>query len=376
MKKQAPWWEQILRGQRNDMLARSIRRVAKLSSKGYGAGIRGREIAYERGWLKVKRLPQPTICVGNITVGGTGKTPLVIRLVSDLLERGMKPAVLLRGYKREKSSRVPLLVRDAKKIRAKVAEAGDEAMELAVRLPGACVGVGTDRYAVGQALLKNHEIDCFVLDDGFQHHRLDRDINIVTIDALDPWGGGQLLPAGLLREPPEALRRADAVVITRSGSVAPDRLSVLRAEVSHFLQPSSGLLESLHVPRELISLPTHKTATLRSLAGKKILAVSGIGNPQGFEATLTEAGAKIQRSLRLPDHGGKAEKLWEWVRAQPTGYQWIVMTEKDASRWAAEKVPAAFAGKVMALRMDLDFTSGQQHWKALLELIKKLSHGR
>src|SRR4051812_34185752 len=190
-----PWGEQARRGYHHDLVSQSIRPFAKLSSWGYAAGVRSRELAYRHGLLAVKRLPHPTICVGNITVGGTGKTPLVIRLAKDLMAEGLRPAVLLRGYKRKTSTRTPVLVRTAKEIRASVAEAGDEAMELALRLPGACVGVGPDRHAVGNFLLKDNTIDCFILDDGFQHHRLARDINIVTIDVTDPWGGGKLLPA-------------------------------------------------------------------------------------------------------------------------------------------------------------------------------------
>jgi len=184
-----PWWELILRGHRNDLFAQSIRRFARLGSWGFAAGVKGRDLAYQHGWLTVKRLPQPTICIGNITVGGTGKTPLVIRLTKDLLAQGLRPAVLLRGYKREKAGRQPVLVRDARHIHATVAEAGDEAMELAARLPGACVGVGADRHAVGNYILEHYPVDCFILDDGFQHHRLERDINIVTVDVTDPWGG-------------------------------------------------------------------------------------------------------------------------------------------------------------------------------------------
>src|SRR5262245_30444982 len=224
-----PWWEEVLRGQRQDFLSQSIRRFAKLSSWGYAAGVKSRDLAYRHGLLQVKRLPHPTVCVGNITVGGTGKTPLVIRLAADLMAQGLKPAILLRGYKREKVKSEPVVVRDARHILADVSVAGDEAVEIAERLPGACVGVGADRYAVGNHILKRHPVDCFILDDGFQHHRLQRDINIVTLDVTDPWGGGHLLPAGLLREPPDALKRADAVVLTRTGSVGPDRLSVLRA---------------------------------------------------------------------------------------------------------------------------------------------------
>lgn len=368
-----PWWEQILRGHRNDLLAQSIRRFARLGSWGYGAGVKGRELAYQHGWLAVKRLPQPTICVGNITVGGTGKTPLVIRLAMDLLAQGLRPAVLLRGYKREKTQRAPVLVRDAERICAAVADSGDEAMELATRLPGACVGVGADRHAVGNYILKHHAIDCFILDDGFQHHRLERDINIVTIDVTDPWGGGQLLPAGLLREPPEALRRADAVVLTRTGSVGPDRLSVLRAEVSMHMRPSSALLESRHEPRSLVSIQGRRNLPLSELKGKKVLVVSAIGNPKSFENTLTELGAHLVATMRLADHTGRAEQVRHWIGRNRRHAEWILMTEKDAMRWGAD---GGLPVQAYALRMDMVFREGEDHWRKLIALITKLSHAR
>jgi tetraacyldisaccharide 4'-kinase len=374
-----PWWEEILRGERNDLLAQSVRRFAQLSSWGYAAGVKGRELAYEHGLLAVKRLPQPTICIGNITVGGTGKTPLVIRLATDLLAQGLRPAVLLRGYKREKSSREPVLVRDAKEIRATVAEAGDEAMELAFRLPGACVGVGADRYAVGNFLLENNPIDCFILDDGFQHHRLARDINIVTVDVTDPWGGGRLLPAGLLREPPEALRRADAVVLTRTGAVGPDRLSVLRAEVSMHMRRSSGLLDSLHEPRQLISLQKRKNLPPSELKGKRVLAVSAIGNPKAFENTLTQLGAQVVGTLRLTDHSGSPQQVKEWIAGNRRHAEWILMTEKDAMRWGFKVGPTKLPGlpeEAFALRMDLTFSGGEDLWRKLIVLVEKLVHAR
>src|SRR6266480_1075903 len=124
------WWEEMLRGQRNGLLADSLRRAARLGSWGYGMGVRGREVAYETGLLSVKRLPRPTVCVGNIIVGGTGKTPLVMRLVKDLVAKGCRPAVLLRGYKRERKTSQPVLVRGPRTIAATVQESGDEAMEL------------------------------------------------------------------------------------------------------------------------------------------------------------------------------------------------------------------------------------------------------
>lgn len=379
-KPQVPWWEQILRGERNDLLAQSVRRFAQLSSWGYAAGVRGRELAYRHGLFSVKRLPHPTICVGNITVGGTGKTPLVIRLATDLMAKGLRPAVLLRGYKREISSRQPVLVRDAKRICASVAEAGDEAMELASRLPGACVGVGADRHAVGNEIIKRHPIDCFILDDGFQHHRLERDINIVTVDVTDPWGGGRLLPAGLLREPPQALRRADVVVLTRAGLVGPDRLSVLRAEVAMHMNPSSALLESRHEPRQLISLQGRRILLPSELQGKKVLAISAIGNPKAFENTLTQLGAHVVGTLRLADHSGRAEQVHQWIVRNRRHTEWILMTEKDAMRWGfSAGIPTGLEGlpaEAFALRMELVLSAGEDHWRQLISLVERMVHAK
>ena len=371
-----PWWEQILRGERTGLLAGSIRGIARLGSMGYAAGLKGREIAYRRGLLASKKLPQPTICVGNITVGGTGKTPLVIRLTQDLLHKGLRPAVLLRGYKREQTSRRPVVVRDADRVLASVANAGDEAMELAVRLPGACVGVGADRYAVGSHLLERYPINCFVLDDGFQHHRLQRDINIVTLDVTDPWGGGELLPAGLLRESPESLRRADAVMLTRTGSIGPDRLTVLRAEVSTYIRPSSAILESRHEPQAFVALGGGRAVALEAIRGKACLAVSAIGNPHSFETALVHLGGKIAGALRLADHENRRDFVWDWIRKHRQRGQWVVMTEKDAMRWRDPAPSEDLARDVYAMRMDLTIASRADHWNQLLELVRQLAHAR
>jgi tetraacyldisaccharide 4'-kinase len=359
-----------LRGNRTGLLADSLRRAAKLGSWGYRVGVRGREVAYETGLLVTKKLPRPTVCVGNITVGGTGKTPLVMRLVNDLLNKGCRPAILLRGYKRERPTSRPVLVRDAQRICANVQEAGDEAMEMAVRLPGACVGVGADRYAVGCEILKHHPVDCFVMDDGFQHYKLYRDLNLVTLDVTDPWGGGHLLPAGLLRESPEALRRADLVILTRTALVAPDRLSVLREEVSSLLLDSASILESRHEPRCLVSLIEQKEIPVSRLKGKTVLAVSGIANPQSFELGLTALGADLGASYRLADHGGRPQDVWRWITKHREKGQWVVMTEKDAMRWTTNAVPDGVLTHTYALRMELEISSGHSIWQ---KMIKRLA---
>jgi tetraacyldisaccharide 4'-kinase len=365
-----PWWEEMLRGRRQGLFAESLRQAARIGSWGYRLGLRGREVAYEKGIFRVKRLPRPTICVGNITVGGTGKTPLVMRLAKDLQAEGLRPAILLRGYKRERKTSHPVIVRGPEKIYAKVQESGDEAMELAQRLPGVCIGVGGNRFASGTALLKQFPIDCFIMDDGFQHYQLHRDINVVTLDVMDPWGGGQLLPAGLLRESPEALSRADVVVLTRTGSVGPDRLSVLRAEVSTFIQDRIPILESRHDPRCLVRLSDQKEQPLTHLKGKSVLAVSGIANPHSFEAGLNGLGAHIAASYRLGDHQGDARQVWKWVAQHQTPQTWVVMTDKDAVRWAGDGAPWDVLKQAYALRMELMLSSGRNIWQ---KMIKRLA---
>jgi tetraacyldisaccharide 4'-kinase len=368
-----PWWEEALRGQRQGLLAKSLRQAARVGSWGYRLGLRGREVAYEKGLLQVKRLPRPTICVGNITVGGTGKTPLVMRLAKDLLTEGCHPAILLRGYKRERKTSKPVIVRGPEAIYASVQESGDEAMELAQRLPGLSIGVGADRHASGSALLKRFPVDCFIMDDGFQHYQLHRDINVVTLDVMDPWGGGRLLPAGLLRESPEALRRADVVVLTRTGSVAPDRLRVLRAEVSSFVRESIPLLESRHEPRCLVGLADHKEYPLSKLKGKRILAISGIANPKSFEAGLAGMGAEIVASFRLGDHQGDPRRVWKWVARHHTPQTGIIMTEKDAVRWINSETPREFLSQAYAFRMELVLSSGRDIWQ---KIVKRLAQTR
>ncbi len=366
------WLEEALRGETTGLFAASVRRAAEWGSLGYQAGVNSREAAYRRGWLQKRRLPRPTVCVGNITVGGTGKTPLVIRLASDLLERGLRPAILLRGYKREKKTSRPVIVRNAEKILVSVRESGDEAMELAERLPGSCVGVGAHRFAVGQAILQGHEVDCFLLDDGFQHYQLERDINIVAMDVTDPWGGGKLLPAGFLRESPEALKRADLVVLTRTGLVAPDRLTVLRAEIQSFMKPPALIVESRHQPRALIGLAHSKEIPLSHLKGKKVLAVSGIGSPHSFESSLARLGADLVDVFRLPDHGGHPREVWTWIGKHRQPGQWVVMTEKDAIRWSLFPARASDRTHFFALRVDLVMSQGETIWK---ELVDQLAAG-
>jgi len=374
---QRPWWEQVLRGEKQGFWADSVRSLARLGSLGYSLGVRGRNLAYNRGWMKSRRLKQPTLCIGNITVGGTGKTPLVMKICQDLQALGLRPAVLLRGYKRQKNRRHPVVVRDANRILTGVEESGDEAMEIARRLPGVIVGVGANRYAVGRYLSDRYPIDCFVLDDGFQHHALGRDINIVTVDVTDPWGGGQLLPAGLLREAPAALQRADAVVLTRTGLVGPDRLATLRQEVSGKMASGSCLLESRHEPASLIPLAhPERSLPLKQLDGESALVVSGIGNPDAFVAALRPLGVRVAGQFTARDHAVDPQGLSKWITRYWREGHWILMTEKDAMRWSEPALFGRAWEHTYALRMRFVLTQGQTHWDKLLNTVKTLALAR
>lgn len=185
----------------------------------YGAVTRTRLSLYRRGTFHTTKLDRPVISIGNITTGGTGKTPLVEWVARTVAAQGKKVCILTRGYGR-KDPHLQVIVSDGYGVLASPTEAGDEPYLLASRLVGSAAVISSaDRIAAGHEAINDFGTDCFVLDDGFQHLRLARDLNIVTIDATNPWGGGKLLPYGRLRETPESLSRADCVVITRCDQV-------------------------------------------------------------------------------------------------------------------------------------------------------------
>src|SRR5215510_9659010 len=199
----------------------------------YGAVTRTRLSLYRRGTFQTTKLSRPVISIGNLTTGGTGKTPLVEYVARLIAAEGKKVCILTRGYGRQ-DPHLQVIVSDGYGVLASPSEAGDEPFLLATKLKGlAAVISSADRIAAGQEAIKDFGTECFVLDDGFQHLRLARDLNIVTIDATNPWGGGRLLPYGRLRENREGLSRADCVVITRCDQA--DNVDELQAEVARLI---------------------------------------------------------------------------------------------------------------------------------------------
>jgi len=317
-------------------------------------GVGLRTVLYDRGLLMPRRLPCPIVSVGNITVGGTGKTPLVALIARLLHEEGRRPVVLLRGYGGR--SRQPMtLVSDGRQTLARYDEVGDEAVLLANTLPGVPVLAGADRVYTGGYACRNFPVDVLVLDDGFQHRRLHRDLDIVLVERDRPFGNGLLLPAGPLREPPSALRRAGLIVVTSDPNGSKDPAGEgPRWQDGWRLPMAEGtpLLHACHRPRELVAAAGGERHTLAELQGKRICAFCGIGRPESFRATLTALGAEVPVFLTFPDHYRYEEAEVEQIAraAREAAVDRIVTTEKDAVRLG--RFPT-FRRELLLLRTEL-----------------------
>ena len=283
----------------------------------YGAVTRTRLSLYQRGTFHTTKLDRPVISVGNITAGGTGKTPLVEWISKIIANRGQKVCILTRGYGRENPKR-QVVVSDGATILATPDEAGDEPYLLATKLLGSAAVISNiDRISAGRYAIENLGADCFVLDDGFQHLRIARDLNIVVIDATNPWGGGELLPYGRLREPLSGLTRADCAVLTRCDQATD--VESLRAELPELIQHRPVFLSRMQPLRSL--LPTGPVA-----------AFCAVGNPQSFFTQLHTAGYEVVLEKTYADHHAYTQQdvnhlLNEAARA---GGKELITTAKDA----------------------------------------------
>ncbi len=304
----------------------------------YGASVWIRNRLYALGLFKARTLPCRVISVGNIVVGGTGKTPAVITIASHLQKQGRRVAILLRGYKRQSREKVTI-VSDGKRVCASLRESGDEAYMMATHLSGIPIVVSSQRYQAGRVALEHFEVDVLLLDDGFQHRQLARDVDILTVPTERPFGDSvKLLPAGTLRESPTALRRADIILLTRTETA---NISLHAKEIVKRFAPNALILESVHQPVYLYPLAANKStqktntrAAAKALEGKRILAVCGIGNPDAFVATLMRCSAKNVELLAYPDHHVYTEAdLGQMGRTfQATQADLIVTTQKDEGK--------------------------------------------
>ena len=331
----------------------------------YGSVVTGRALLYDRGWWLRQRLSGRVISVGNLTVGGTGKTPIVIWIVQRLLARGVRVAVLSRGYRRRsQASRV--LVSDGQQLLANPAEAGDEPYLIARRCPTAIVAVGADRYGLGRWVLEQHPVDCYVLDDGFQHLGLHRDVDLVLVDVTDPEGLKSLLPAGRLREPLTALKRASAVLLTRAESNEDVETVWGQLSASLGMKPPDGSPIRVTFPIESLVWVGHDTVKQAvELAGRSALAFCGIGNAASFSRLLERQGVKIADAIVFGDHHRYSSEDLERIRttAQRHAVDLILTTEKDAVKLEALIEPQ---DRIWAVRLACDIVKGRERLEHLI----------
>lgn len=326
----------------------------------YGAGHASRMSAYRAGIFKTRKLPCWVISVGNLTAGGTGKTPVVLSVARALTRRGRKVAVLSRGW----GGRAPgpvTVVSDGENLRVHPPEAADEAYLLASRLPGVPVLTGKDRYALGERAAAEFGVEGVLLDDGFQHVQLDRDLNLLLLDADRPYGNGRLLPRGTLREPRGASARADGILITRADSPEPETQARLRREY-----PALPIVVSRFVPDGVRDLESGEEI---DPIGKRVFLVCGIARPSGFRQTAIQAGLEVAGLASFPDHHvyTPAEAAHLRERARTAGAEGLLTTEKDAVKlrlWPeGEKRGGGGDPPAWSLRLRLEILSGEPHWE-------------
>ncbi len=295
----------------------------------YSVATRARVSAYRRGWFSVSQLSVPVISVGNLTTGGTGKTPLVEWVCRTIVrETGRKPCVLTRGYGRA-NAQSQVVVSNGENVLAGAVESGDEPYLLATSLLGiAAVISNPDRIRAGEWAIKNLGSEVFVLDDGFQHLRLARDLDIVTIDATNPWGGGSLLPYGRLREPRTGLSRADCVVITRTEQ-AGDLVSI-RADIQQ-LAGNIPVFSSRMVPSEIRRLDGDGVDKGLVTSGP-VAAFCGVGNPESFFNHLRREGYTLALTRKFADHHNytQPDAMRLGTDAKANGATSLITTAKDA----------------------------------------------
>ncbi len=268
----------------------------------YGGIIRLRNRMYDLTVFKMRRLRCRVISIGNITVGGTGKTPMVIMLANLLKERGYKPAVLSRGYGGKNKNRITV-VSDENHVLAESDEAGDEPVLIAKSAKGVPVVTGPKRYLTGRYAVNQLGADVLILDDAFQHRSLFRNIDIVLLDRTRPFGNRFLLPRGPLREPKKALGRADIIVLTGE-----NRDSALFVQETIGVVPLTNkkgavpIFRGYHKPKELVKGEENDSYPLEYLSGKKVSAFAGIAKPESFEETIVSLGGEVVSFIAFPDH--------------------------------------------------------------------------
>ena len=328
----------------------------------YSGIIRLRNLFYQTGLFEVRKLGCKVISVGNITVGGTGKTPMVIMLANLLKEKGYRPAILSRGYGGKKKRRVNV-VSDGKNLLMNPENAGDEPALIAKSVSNIPVVTGKKRYLTGKYAIDHFDTDVLILDDAFQHRSLFRDIEIVLLDNKKPFGNGFVIPRGELREPANALGRADIIVKTGDRK----RETEISEQGSEIRDQGSGthIFEAYRRPVALLSGDTGDVYPLAHLHGKKVCAFAGIARPDSFKKTIASVGGEVAAFLSFPDHhvytAGDLGRIRTAV--SESSAQIILTTEKDGIKLI--DFPD-FLLDLYLLRIEMEFSPSQKEFENII----------
>ena len=338
---------------------------------------------YRWGWAKKERLDCYVISLGNVTVGGTGKTPTAQHLAREISDMGYRVAILNRGYRAKWRGEVGI-VSDGRTLKMDAETAGDEAFMLAKHLPNVPVLIGAQRAVTGRYAIEHFGAEVAILDDGYQHWQLARDMDILLVDAVNVFGNGYLLPRGTLREPLSHIDRADVCLMTKVDQAAPGAIAHIWETFRSYNQ--DGLvLESIHQPRQFVRLSDWYEdiaaggVPVTEMEGKKVLAVSAIGNPASFEQTLADLGIEMVESMRYPDHHDYGERDMAEVlyRAETLGVEAIVITEKDAVKVPGDVVRAKWRIPMYVISVEVTLQKGREEffYELKRQLAEKLRGG-
>ena len=354
----ATYWRRLAAGPLTSLTARALTAGLIPPALVYSLLQRLRAARYRSGSAAVRSLPRPVVSIGNLTVGGTGKTPVAAYIARLLIDQGLCVAVLSRGYGGTLEGRTAL-VSDGTGPLLSAAECGDEPFLLASTVPGLAVVIGADRYLAGCLALERLKPDVFLLDDGFQHLRLHRDLNILLLDYERPFGNGWTLPAGLLREPLPALQRADLIIETRCprGAQAKPVSNIPTITARHDLADALPLAGGVPIP-------------LSDLCGRKAVACAGIADPEFFFNELRSHGIDLVSTFAFADHAGysvrQISSLADALRT--TGASILLTTEKDGVK--LHDLPEELARMVYLVRLKLVVPEPSQLTRALRNLLQ------
>jgi tetraacyldisaccharide 4'-kinase len=344
----------LIASKSNTLGALALKAALWCASQPYAAGVWLRNAAFDRQLKKSTQVGVPVISVGNLTAGGTGKTPMVAYLAQWFRSKNRRVAILSRGYG------------------AGVDGRNDEAKELERGLPDVPHLQSPDRVATARIAIEELEMEVLLLDDGFQHRRIARSLEIVLLDAREPFGYGYLLPRGLLREPIRSLKRADIVVATRADQVDPKQLASIRSRVQRYA-PRVAWLEAAHVPKNLRNAEGN-TQDLEWIKDRKILAVCGIGSPDAFFQTLQDLGANVVNKIVFPDHHDyKAGDIREiGITAEASECEAILCTGKDLAKIDVSMIERF---PIYSLDIEMEIILGQEiladHLKEIVRQMRR-----